>query len=60
MVKFLKKEKYSYNKKKCSHHRKKILIFGPLWMLTKLSVVIILQYLHISNHYVAHLKLIQC
>ena len=29
-------------------------------MQTKLTVVIILQYIHISNHYVVYLKLIQC
>ena len=28
-------------------------------MLTRFVVVIILQYIHISNHYVVHLKLIQ-
>lgn len=30
------------------------------YVLTKLVVVIISQYRHISNHYVAHLKLTQC
>ena len=29
-------------------------------MLIKLSVVIISQYIHMSNHYVVYLKLIQC
>lgn len=29
-------------------------------MLTKLTVVIILQYKHVSNHYAVHLVLIQC
>ena len=29
-------------------------------MLTKLTVVIISEYIHISNHYVVHLKFIQC
>ena len=29
-------------------------------MLTKLTVVIILQYMQTPNHYVVHLKLIQC
>lgn len=30
------------------------------WMLTKLLVIIIFHYKVISNHYVVHLKLIQC
>ena len=30
------------------------------WMLTKLTVVITSQYIHILNHYVVYLKLIQC
>ena len=30
------------------------------WILTKLIAIIILQYINISNHYVLHLKLIQC
>lgn len=29
-------------------------------MVTKLTVVIISQYIHVSNHCVVHLKLIQC
>lgn len=29
-------------------------------MLTKCTVVIISQYLHISNHYVVHVTLTQC
>ena len=29
-------------------------------MLTKLTVVIIWQYIHLPNHYVVHLGLIQC
>lgn len=29
-------------------------------MLTKLTVVVISQYIPIPNHYVVHLKLIQC
>lgn len=29
-------------------------------MLTELRMVIILQYINISNHYVPHLKQIQC
>ena len=29
-------------------------------MLTKLIVIIISQYMHISNHYAVYLKLIQC
>lgn len=29
-------------------------------MLTKFMLVIILQYVHIANHYVVHPKLIQC
>lgn len=29
-------------------------------MLTKLIVVFISQYIHIANHYVVHLKVIQC
>ena len=30
------------------------------WILTKLTLVLILQYVHTSNLYVVHLKLIQC
>ena len=28
--------------------------------VTRVTVVVILQYIHISNHYVVHLKLIYC
>lgn len=44
---------------KSYHKRKKILSIWGWWMLTKLTVVIILQYMHIS-HYIVHLKPIQC
>ena len=30
------------------------------WMLTRFTVVIILQYMQIFNNYVVHLKLLQC
>ena len=33
---------------------------GDSRMLTNLIMVIILQYIHVSNHCVTHLKLIQC
>ena len=42
-----------------SSHAKKMLNYVWRWMLTTLIVVIILQYIHISNHYVVYLKLIQ-
>lgn len=29
------------------------------WILTQLILVIVLQYIHISNHYAVHLKIIQ-
>lgn len=30
------------------------------WIFPRLFVVIILQYMHTANHYVVHVKLIQC
>lgn len=45
---------------KSSLHKKKINNYIRLFMLTKLIVVIILQYICISNNYVVHLGLIQC
>ena len=44
---------------KSSHHKKKISC--PCvwwWVLTRLTVVIILRYIQISNHYVVYLKVI--
>lgn len=46
-----------------SPHKKKNVTY-VLWVvamvLTKLLVLIIWQYAHISNHYAVHLKLVQC
>ena len=42
---------------KNSHHKKKILWW---WMLTRVTVVIVPQCIHILNHYAVHLELIKC
>lgn len=41
---------------KRSHHKKTI-VTGWKWILTKLTVLIILQYIHKSNHYSVPLNL---
>ena len=43
---------------KSSHHKKKIVSIW-WWMLTRLTVAITLQYMHISKHYIVYLKPIQ-
>ena len=42
---------------KSSHHKGKTCNYVRWWRLTKLTVAIISQYIHISNHHFVHLKL---
>ena len=43
-----------------SHHKEKQMCeYVKQWVLTGLTVVIILQYIHILNPYIVHLELIQ-
>ena len=46
--------------RKFSSQGKKYLYLVRWWMVTRLTVVIISQYIQISNHYVTHLKLVWC
>ena len=45
-----------------SSYKEKVIlmtVYVRLWILTKTTLVIILQYIHISNQYVVYFKLIQ-
>ena len=46
-----------------SHHKKNpqtLQLYDVMEVLTNLIVVIILQYVFVSNHHIIHLKLTQC
>ena len=45
---------------KSSHHKKVIVTICGGGVLTRPILVIILWFIQISNHYVVHLRLIQC
>ena len=43
-----------------SYHKNNFYSYVWWWTLTRLTVVIILQYIKMSDHYTVHLKLIKC
>ena len=46
--------------KSCHHKKKNFCTYEWWWILTRLTLVIILQYVQIPNHYAVCLKRIQC